>query len=128
LDSLVFFVKIILIQEVEENLGTTADSSDSNTVPAGSTETSSSALGGSLFGKLPGPLLEGLAATAPASPQRVASNIRGYFANKFEAAIVDTGKSRVTIAFLIHQSFPGNAKFHVGTSEAQNREKRCIPY
>ncbi|KAJ4434331.1 hypothetical protein ANN_22888 [Periplaneta americana] len=37
-----------------------------------------------LLGRLPGPLLEG-------SPHRVASSIRGFFANKFEAALPDTG-------------------------------------
>ncbi|XP_063217724.1 uncharacterized protein LOC134528231 [Bacillus rossius redtenbacheri] len=45
-----------------------------------------------LLGRLPAPLLDTLTAvSAPASPQRVASSIRGFFASKFGAVAPDTG-------------------------------------
>lgn len=49
--------------------------------------------GGHLLGKIPENLLGGV----QASPQRVASNIRGFLASKFSGALPDTGNTSLLI-------------------------------
>lgn len=70
-----------------------------------------------LTGKLPENFLGGV----QASPHKVASNIRGFFANKFGAALPDTGKNSILLKYIINSIVLCN-------KQPEHFQKQCKKY
>lgn len=114
---------------IPRHLGRTGTITDTEKeTPAGNKPSEAESRG--LLGRLP--RLEAFTtAAAPSSPHKVANNIKGFFANKLENVIPDTGKQNVSIlsrrraskgrftinevvsASLIIKNRKGNSKFQL---------------